>query len=69
MKQPEKLTLPEVEVLLKGKLSKSEFVSIAYDRFGISSAQNKSKKELRELIGIAINHEMSMEVIKIMGSM
>ena len=69
MKQIEKLTLVEVEKLLDiNLLSKEVLVTIAEKRFGIPSAKHKTKKELRELISIAMNHEMSMKVIKEMAS-
>ena len=64
MKQIEKLTLAEVEKLLDiNLLSKEVLITVAEKRFGIPSAKHKTKKELRELISIAMNHERSMEVI------
>ena len=49
-------------------LSKEDLISLAEKRFGIPSAKHKTKRELRELVAIAINHEMSMKVISEMAS-
>ena len=63
MKQIEKLTLAEVEKLLDTNLLQGILALIAEKRFGIPSAKYKTKKELRELISITVNHERSMKVI------
>ena len=65
-KKVKKLSLKEVEKLLKKDLSKKDLILIAYERFGIPPSGNK--KQLRELISISINHEESMKVIAKMAS-
>ena len=65
-KKVKSLSLREVEKLLKRDLSKKELVSLAYERFGIPPSG--TKKQLRELISISVNHEESMKVIAKMAS-
>ena len=66
-KKVKNLSLIEVKKLLKKDLSKKDLISIANERFGIPHG-GKSKKQLREHIGISINHEESMKVIAKMAS-
>ena len=60
------LSLREVEKLLREDLSKKDLILIAYERFGIPPSG--TKKQLRELIAISINHEESISVIAKMAS-
>ena len=65
-KKVKSLSLREVEILLKRDLSKKELVSLVYERFDIP--RSGTKKQLRELISISVNHEESMKVIAKMAS-
>ena len=66
-KKLKSLSLKEVEKLLREDLSKKDLTLIAYERFGIPPS-GVSKKQLREQIGISMNHEESMKVIAKMAS-
>ena len=69
MKRVKDYSLTEVEKLLSTNMLRETLAIVAEKRFGIPSANNKTKKQLRELINASVEHEKSMAVIKEVASL